>query len=681
MKGIDRKTWIFAARPLLLAVALVATAALVVPGTGTKTLNGLREVSPAGSGRALTVAAQATPAPGTPPEGEQPWPYYTLTPEIFSHPLEATWVQAGSDWVAYASGAPGCGHCATVTGQLYIRNPHDVRKVSIRGSYWSYNSSVGGGPVGITSAAFEEPYLVWSQPGKTVPNETYTYSPGDFDCTVCFYNLTTGKGGPIAAFLQDTTDPESYPRVLDVTFDGWVLARSSKSRDLLLGNLATGEKRLFPVNANPGDIHAGALYLDETKIVWLEGDRLLAYSIHGQQPPVEVARGVDSFRLEGVDLFWHDGQGLWAAAIDPLFRVPSSPPDYKVLVLPGIGSSFDVSTSFLNVAAWVEQDQSGYLTLKVAEFDRGAGGIKRVLFTQEGGAAPLSLSGATVFYSGYEPSLTPGSPGTYLVHLAGPVIQPEAVLGAFGDAWANADKPVAQGTAARSWLWGPKANFLGYETLEEGKRLVQYWDKSRMEINNPIGDTKDPYYVSNGLLATEMIAGEIQLGDSEFITAGVPCTITAVGDPRKDNPLSPSYATLKKVSSLYGENKAANMIGQWVDAAIDVNGVVSKDRVHSKVDKYAAYAPETGHNIPDLFWSYLQKMKDRYGYDWVFVLGFPISEAYWTQMRVGGKDLPVMIQAYQRRVLTYVPDFQPEWRVQMGNVGQHYYEWRYVLNR
>jgi hypothetical protein len=49
-------------------------------------------------------------------------------------------------------------------------------------------------------------------------------------------------------------------------------------------------------------------------------------------------------------------------------------------------------------------------------------------------------------------------------------------------------------------------------------------------------------------------------------------------------------------------------------------------------------------------------------------------------MRVSGKDMPVLIQAYQRRVLTYVPDFEPTWQVQQGNVGQHYLEWR-TMNR
>jgi hypothetical protein len=74
-------------------------------------------------------------------------------------------------------------------------------------------------------------------------------------------------------------------------------------------------------------------------------------------------------------------------------------------------------------------------------------------------------------------------------------------------------------------------------------------------------------------------------------------------------------------------------------------------------------------------------MQADYGFDWTFVMGYPISEAYWTQMRVNGLDMPVMIQAYQRRVLTYTPGFPEGWQVQMGNVGQHYFEWRYELNK
>ena len=36
-----------------------------------------------------------------------------------------------------------------------------------------------------------------------------------------------------------------------------------------------------------------------------------------------------------------------------------------------------------------------------------------------------------------------------------------------------------------------------------------------------------------------------------------------------------------------------------------------------------------------------------------------------------------MVQAFQRQMLTYIPDYQPPWNVQFGNVGMQYYQWRY----
>jgi hypothetical protein len=37
----------------------------------------------------------------------------------------------------------------------------------------------------------------------------------------------------------------------------------------------------------------------------------------------------------------------------------------------------------------------------------------------------------------------------------------------------------------------------------------------------------------------------------------------------------------------------------------------------------------------------------------------------------------VLVQPFERRVLTYTPSNAPAWRVEMGNIGRHYYEWRY----
>jgi plastocyanin len=64
-------------------------------------------------------------------------------------------------------------------------------------------------------------------------------------------------------------------------------------------------------------------------------------------------------------------------------------------------------------------------------------------------------------------------------------------------------------------------------------------------------------------------------------------------------------------------------------------------------------------------------------FQWQFVLGYPIGEAFWSQVTLAGTPTWVMIQPFERRVLTYTPGNDPNWRVEMGNIGQHYRTWRY----
>src|SRR4051794_22321913 len=62
---------------------------------------------------------------------------------------------------------------------------------------------------------------------------------------------------------------------------------------------------------------------------------------------------------------------------------------------------------------------------------------------------------------------------------------------AFQATWARTDQPVASRTVSRSWYWGPVTNsgpvMEDYDQGPNGKHMVQYFDKTRMEINNPNG--------------------------------------------------------------------------------------------------------------------------------------------------------------------------------------------------
>jgi len=265
---------------------------------------------------------------------------------------------------------------------------------------------------------------------------------------------------------------------------------------------------------------------------------------------------------------------------------------------------------------------------------------------------------------------------------------------AFKQVWQRTDLPVALGRVARTWVWGPVPGRSLQEPFKEGPgglHLVQYFDKARMEINNPSGNVNDPFYVTNGLLVVEMINGRIQTGVNQFEPLGASEKRIA-GDSGSD---APSYAALQHVASVGltpGDNRADRlptgsiMPPFYMNSTGYVAAAASIQVPRSEVIKAASYVVETGHNIPDVFWNYLNSQGLVYengAYvngtitNWVSAFGFPITEPYWTSIEVGGRPRPVLFQAFQRRILTYSPTNDPAWRVEMGNVGLQYYSWRY----
>jgi hypothetical protein len=113
---------------------------------------------------------------------------------------------------------------------------------------------------------------------------------------------------------------------------------------------------------------------------------------------------------------------------------------------------------------------------------------------------------------------------------------------AFKSVWQRTDQPVQSGQVSRTWFWGPGPNTPGlieqYNQGAGGQRLVQYFDKSRMEINNPTGDRSQQFFVTNGLLTEELISGFIQVGDNDYVQYHAAC-IPMSGD--FGDVLAPTY--------------------------------------------------------------------------------------------------------------------------------------------
>jgi hypothetical protein len=214
-----------------------------------------------------------------------------------------------------------------------------------------------------------------------------------------------------------------------------------------------------------------------------------------------------------------------------------------------------------------------------------------------------------------------------------------------------------------------------YGQAPSGARQVQYFDKARMEITDWSRDRTNPWFVTNGLLVREMVEGRMQIGDNEFSKRPV-AQIGIAGDANDGQ--APTYASL---GGLLG--RTTNKQGQEWGALLRRDGKVAQydGRPESRL---AYYVPETGHHVAQVFWDFLQSTgpvgdgsREEVLVDWVFAMGYPITEPYWTKVKVGGVERDVLVQAFQRRVLTYTPTNPAEWRIEMGNVGRHYYQWRY----
>ena len=132
--------------------------------------------------------------------------------------------------------------------------------------------------------------------------------------------------------------------------------------------------------------------------------------------------------------------------------------------------------------------------------------------------------------------------------VAEPITYPTFATTAFQGVWERYDRPVYYGTASRSYVWGSAVTQGLQEPYTQGpngEHLVQYFDKSRMEINNPAGNPSDPFYVTQGLLASDMINGRIQIGNAEFQQAS-PAPLP-FGDLDDTQASSPTYASFQTV--------------------------------------------------------------------------------------------------------------------------------------
>jgi len=228
-----------------------------------------------------------------------------------------------------------------------------------------------------------------------------------------------------------------------------------------------------------------------------------------------------------------------------------------------------------------------------------------------------------------------------------------------------------QGEAITPNFWGPLA--LAHDGRQEpyveapgGSRLVQYFDKARMELTNP-----NTGIVTNGLLANELITGKLQVGDATFQQLS-PAAIPIAGDP---NNLGPTYAQLGTTAAALRAPATAK-IGGFVTTIVGADGAVSDGGGFAGISlspSISAYDSTTQHNVLGVFADFRSKVG-------LASVGLATSEPFRTTVMIAGTPQSIIAQVFERRVLTYNNNNADPFKVEFGNIGQHYYTWRYVTN-
>ena len=224
--------------------------------------------------------------------------------------------------------------------------------------------------------------------------------------------------------------------------------------------------------------------------------------------------------------------------------------------------------------------------------------------------------------------------------------QGEAIVTNFWGPLANAQdgqlEPYAEGTAGQ--VCPPGA--LCTAVVMPGKRLVQYFDKARMEQTTPGGP------VTNGLLTVELLSGRVQTGDTQF-EQRQPAAVPVAGDP--DNTF-PTYADLQSVTAKVAQdNVPVTMLLK--PGAPPAQYAAGASDPHAAVSDYDAI---TGHRVPRAFADFRAKAG-------MPAVGLAVTEPFWAE--VGGGDGAYADGAGLRAARAHLHADQP--RSVQGRVRQH----------
>ncbi|HEX2035336.1 MAG TPA: hypothetical protein VHS99_14250 [Chloroflexota bacterium] len=176
-----------------------------------------------------------------------------------------------------------------------------------------------------------------------------------------------------------------------------------------------------------------------------------------------------------------------------------------------------------------------------------------------------------------------------------------------------------------------------------GGRFAQYFEKGRMEDHT--GESNDP----NWQFQYGLLVDELQTSRSTIAIGGEISTL----DYAKVNALAQEEARVQPPANFRGGTMA--------------NGDGSVFVPYSQ-----ALQPAPGHNVSPIFWPYMNRA-DLFPGGWLHDIGLPMTEAIPAVVTKGTlANRQILVQVFQRTILTYDPMNPTDFQVERANVGTDY---------
>ena len=131
------------------------------------------------------------------------------------------------------------------------------------------------------------------------------------------------------------------------------------------------------------------------------------------------------------------------------------------------------------------------------------------------------------------------------------------------------------------------------------------------------------------------------------------------------NPTGAISSTNKRYSDLRAMNDPKT---RWAVPSSYRPGttMMTKEGVFVPFDAQLRAVP--GYKVPDFFWRYINQVVFFPG-GWLHDIGLPMTEAFPATVVKNGVRRNIIMQAFERTVLSYDPENPPQWQIERGNIG------------